>query len=149
MVSWELALRADGYADNTVKAYQKAVQSLADWLAERHPEVGPIKLDRQHIRAGAAPATGLAAMAALAGRRWPPVRTGLTFGAASGNPAPGRGPAGCLPVGLSPGRRPRQGRYAPLRDGLRPLLTRPSFSRPGDTGPGSVTLLNVSELQQT
>ncbi len=22
-VSWELALRADGYADNTVKAYQK------------------------------------------------------------------------------------------------------------------------------
>jgi hypothetical protein len=24
-VSWELALRADGYADNTVKAYQKAV----------------------------------------------------------------------------------------------------------------------------
>ena len=31
-VSWELALRADGYADNTVKAYQKAVRSLADWL---------------------------------------------------------------------------------------------------------------------
>jgi integrase len=26
-VSWELALRADGYADNTVKAYQNAVQS--------------------------------------------------------------------------------------------------------------------------
>jgi hypothetical protein len=25
-VSWELALRADGYADNTVKAYQNAVQ---------------------------------------------------------------------------------------------------------------------------
>jgi hypothetical protein len=32
-VSWELALRADGYADNTVKAYQNAVRSLADWLA--------------------------------------------------------------------------------------------------------------------
>ena len=33
-VSWELALRAAGYADNTVKAYQKAVRSLAEWLAE-------------------------------------------------------------------------------------------------------------------
>jgi site-specific recombinase XerD len=49
-VSWELALRADGYADNTVKAYQKAVRSLADWLAEHHPEVGPAELERQHIR---------------------------------------------------------------------------------------------------
>jgi integrase/recombinase XerC len=39
-VSWELALRADGYAGNTVKAYQNAVRSLADWLAEQHPEVG-------------------------------------------------------------------------------------------------------------
>ena len=28
-VSWELALRADGYADNTVKAYQNAVRRLA------------------------------------------------------------------------------------------------------------------------
>ena len=28
-VSWELALRADGYAVNTVKAYQNAVRSLA------------------------------------------------------------------------------------------------------------------------
>jgi site-specific recombinase XerD len=49
-VSWELALRADGYAGSTVKAYQKAVRSLADWLAERHPEVGPVELDRRHIR---------------------------------------------------------------------------------------------------
>jgi site-specific recombinase XerD len=49
-VSWELALRADGYADNTVKAYQNAVRSLADWLAEHHPEVGPAELDRKHIR---------------------------------------------------------------------------------------------------
>jgi site-specific recombinase XerD len=49
-VSWELALRADGYADNTVKAYQKAVRSLAEWLAERHPEVGPVELERRHIR---------------------------------------------------------------------------------------------------
>jgi integrase/recombinase XerC len=49
-VSWELALQADGYADNTVKAYQNAVRSLADWLPEHHPEVGPAELDRQHIR---------------------------------------------------------------------------------------------------
>jgi site-specific recombinase XerD len=49
-VSWELALRADGYADNTVKAYQKAVRSLAEWLGEHYPEVGPVELDRQHIR---------------------------------------------------------------------------------------------------
>jgi site-specific recombinase XerD len=49
-VSWELALRADGYADNTVRAYQNAVRSLAGWLAEHHPQVGPAGLDRQHIR---------------------------------------------------------------------------------------------------
>ena len=39
-VSWELALRADGYADGTVKAYQNVVRSLADWLAQQHSEVG-------------------------------------------------------------------------------------------------------------
>jgi site-specific recombinase XerD len=49
-VSWELALRADGYADNTVKAYRNGVRSLAGWLAEHHPEVGPAELDRQHVR---------------------------------------------------------------------------------------------------
>jgi site-specific recombinase XerD len=49
-VSWELALRADGYAANTVQAYQNAVRSLAGWLAEFHPEVGPAELERQHIR---------------------------------------------------------------------------------------------------
>jgi site-specific recombinase XerD len=49
-VSWELALRADGYTANTVKAYQDAVRSLAGWLAEHHPEVGRAELDCQHIR---------------------------------------------------------------------------------------------------
>ena len=49
-VSWELALRAAGYAANTVRAYQNAVRSLAGWLAEHHPEVGPGELDRQHVR---------------------------------------------------------------------------------------------------
>jgi hypothetical protein len=89
--------------------------------------------DRCLWHAGGAVARGRlrpAAVAALVGRRWSPVRTGLAFGAASGNPAPGRGPAGCLPAGLPPGRRPRQGRSASPRDGLRPPLTRPSSSRP-------------------
>jgi hypothetical protein len=57
-VSWELALRADGYADNTVKAYHNAVRSLAGWLAEHHPEVGPVELDRQHIRGWLATCAG-------------------------------------------------------------------------------------------
>lgn len=42
-VSWELALRADGYANGTVKAYQNAVRSLAGWLAEDHPDIGPVE----------------------------------------------------------------------------------------------------------
>jgi Phage integrase, N-terminal SAM-like domain len=41
---------ADGYADNTVRAYQNAVRSLASWLAEHHPEAGPTELERQHVR---------------------------------------------------------------------------------------------------
>jgi site-specific recombinase XerD len=49
-VSWELALRADGYADNTVKAYQRAVRNLAGWLAAHHPDVGPAELRRDHVR---------------------------------------------------------------------------------------------------
>jgi site-specific recombinase XerD len=48
--SWELALQADGYADNTIRAYQNAVRSLAGWLSEHHPEVGPAELEHQHIR---------------------------------------------------------------------------------------------------
>jgi site-specific recombinase XerD len=48
-VSRELALRADGYADNTVKAYQKALRSLADWLAGRHPEVGPVEEELRRL----------------------------------------------------------------------------------------------------
>jgi site-specific recombinase XerD len=30
--------------------YQNAVRSLASWLAEHHPKVGPAELDRQHVR---------------------------------------------------------------------------------------------------
>jgi site-specific recombinase XerD len=49
-VSWELALQADGYAENTVKLYQAAVRSLTDWLAAQHPAIGPVELDRDHVR---------------------------------------------------------------------------------------------------
>jgi hypothetical protein len=69
--------------------------------------------------------------------RWSEAGTGLAYGAAPGNPAPTRGPAGCLLDGLPPGRRPPQGRSASsasLRDRLRRPLTRPSSRRPGDTG---------------
>ena len=89
---------------------------------------------RSHSRAGryvggylraSNPATGLAAVAALAGRRWPPVRTGLTFGAASGNPAPGRGPAGCLPAGRPPNQllgAARRKRHRDLTKGARAIV---------------------------
>src|SRR5574341_337666 len=49
-VSWDLALRADGYANNTVASYRLAVRSLADWLADHHPDVGPAELGRDHVR---------------------------------------------------------------------------------------------------
>ncbi len=48
--SWELALRADGYAANSVLAYRLALQSLAGWLATNHPDVGPATLGRDHVR---------------------------------------------------------------------------------------------------
>ena len=50
-------------------------------------------------------------------------------------PAPGRGPAVSRPPGHIPRRRrPPQGRFAVLRTGLRPPLTRPPPPRAGDTG---------------
>jgi hypothetical protein len=82
--------------------------------------------------------TGLPALGLVGDHRMRGARTGLACGAARGNPAPARGPAGCLLDGLPPGRRPRQGRFAVLRTGLRPPLTRPSSRRPGDTrSPGA------------
>jgi hypothetical protein len=76
---------------------------------------------------------GLPAFGLVVDRRTRGARTGLAFGAARGNPAPTREPTGCLLDGLPPGRRPRQGRFASLRDGLRPPLTRPSSRRPATT----------------
>lgn len=49
-VSWDLALRADGYASNTLVAYRTAVRNLAEWLGDHHPEIGPLELDREHVR---------------------------------------------------------------------------------------------------
>jgi site-specific recombinase XerD len=49
-VSWELSMRADGYAENTLLAYREAVHSLAGWLAEHHPAIGPAELERDHVR---------------------------------------------------------------------------------------------------
>lgn len=48
--SWELALRADGYADNTVASYRRALRSLADWLADHHSDTAPHEVTREHVR---------------------------------------------------------------------------------------------------
>lgn len=48
--SWDLALRADGYAANTLRSYSNALGSLAAWLAEHQPGVGPADVTRDHVR---------------------------------------------------------------------------------------------------
>ena len=110
------------------------------------------RMDQRRERAGRLPSPSSAAVAGRAATAWsgaamrPPAGTGLACGAARGNPAPARGPAGCLLDGLPPGRRPPQGRcgtrsapfLASLRDGLRPPLTRSSSRWPGETrSPGA------------
>jgi hypothetical protein len=67
------------------------------------------------------PATGLGGDHRMRG-----ARTGLACGAAPGNPAPGRGPAGCLLDGLPPRRLHGQGslRAHECSLGLRPPLDR-------------------------
>ena len=51
-VSWELSLRADGYSDNTIKAYRQAVAQLARWLAnsDNLSQFGPLDLTRDLVR---------------------------------------------------------------------------------------------------
>jgi site-specific recombinase XerD len=49
-VSWELSLRADGYAPNTLKSYGAAVRHVAGWLAEHHPDTGPLDVTRGQVR---------------------------------------------------------------------------------------------------
>jgi single-strand DNA-binding protein len=83
----------------------------------------PVATDyaRRRCRRGGLPALGLDGGHGMRG-----AQTGLACGAASGNPAPGRGPAGCLPVGLPPRRLRGQGslRAHECSLGLRPPLDR-------------------------
>ena len=74
-----------------------------------------------------------------------PVRNGLPAALAGGTLHP-PAPAVCLLDGLPPRHQRRQGRcgtrcapfLASLRDGLRPALTAPAASRPGETrSPGA------------
>ncbi|MEV2239836.1 tyrosine-type recombinase/integrase [Micromonospora sp. NPDC049891] len=46
--SWELSLRADAYAENTIKSYLRALRHLATSLP---PDVAPDEVTRDHIRA--------------------------------------------------------------------------------------------------
>jgi integrase/recombinase XerC len=51
VTSWDLALRADGYSDGTIKTYRMAVSQLARWLGEIGPDpISPIDLTRDHVR---------------------------------------------------------------------------------------------------
>jgi integrase/recombinase XerD len=50
VASWQLAMEADGNSVNTCLTYGKGVETLADWLAEAHPGVGPVGLERAHVR---------------------------------------------------------------------------------------------------
>lgn len=48
--SWDLALRADGYAGNTLAAYGRALAVFAGWLHCRDDNVGPTDVTRDHVR---------------------------------------------------------------------------------------------------
>jgi site-specific recombinase XerD len=119
-VSWELAPRSDRYADGTVKAYQNAVRSLADWLAEQRSEVEPTKLDRRYIRGWlVALCQGHASNTArgwFAGVRhfcrWLEADRDATAGIRT--PAPGR-PGDASPVGRRPAGPARQRPWAKLQ----------------------------------
>ncbi|MEV0269199.1 tyrosine-type recombinase/integrase [Hamadaea sp. NPDC050747] len=49
--SWELTLRADGYAANTLSSYRRALAHFAAWLAVHQPAAGPADVTREHVRA--------------------------------------------------------------------------------------------------
>jgi site-specific recombinase XerD len=48
--AWELSLSADGYADNTLASYRRALASFAAWLAANAAGVGPAQATREHVR---------------------------------------------------------------------------------------------------
>lgn len=43
-------MRADGYAENTVRSYRRALADFGAWLARRHPGLSPTDAAREHIR---------------------------------------------------------------------------------------------------
>jgi integrase/recombinase XerC len=49
--SWELALRAEGFAENSVQTYLRGLRNLARWAAAERPGAGPADLETQDIRA--------------------------------------------------------------------------------------------------
>lgn len=49
--SWELALRADGYADNTCRSYLGSIGHFAGWFGEHFPGLGVDDATRDHMRA--------------------------------------------------------------------------------------------------
>ena len=48
--SWDLSLRADGYALNSLRSYRAGLAGLAVWIAEQDPDVGPAETRREHVR---------------------------------------------------------------------------------------------------
>ncbi|WP_433619286.1 site-specific integrase [Dactylosporangium sp. CA-139114] len=48
--SWELALRADGYAKNTLASYRRALATFGTWLHTIDPELAPADVTRELVR---------------------------------------------------------------------------------------------------
>lgn len=48
--SWQLSLSADGYSPRTLASYRYALRSLTLFMTAKHADVGPLELDRHHIR---------------------------------------------------------------------------------------------------
>jgi integrase/recombinase XerC len=48
--SWQLAMEADGYPDNTRRSYTRALASFSGWLALHHPDTAPAAATREHVR---------------------------------------------------------------------------------------------------
>lgn len=48
--SWDLALQADGYPNTTRRAYLIGLQRFGAWLSTEHPDVGPLTVERNHVR---------------------------------------------------------------------------------------------------
>jgi integrase/recombinase XerC len=49
--SWQLRLRAERFSPRTQTTYQTGVETLARWLADHDPEVGPLEVAKDHVAA--------------------------------------------------------------------------------------------------